>query len=247
MPWTTLATGSPAVPYAARASAPRSAAVAWLSMALLGLALLLAWDASGLDLPLARWFGDAHGFAHRDDWWLTKVLHDGARNASWVLTASLAAMVVWPLGALRRLSRRERVGVLVGVVASVAVMSLMKTTSTTSCPWDLQEFGGRAAYVSHWRWGVTDGGGGHCFPAGHASAGFAYLGGWFWLRRVAPRAATVWLTGALLLGLGLGAVQQLRGAHHMSHTLWTAWLCWTVSGAVWWALRGWASRTRPAR
>ena len=67
------------------------------------------------------------------------------------------------------------------------------------------------------------------------------VGGWFWLRDRAPRAATVWLCAALLAGTALGLAQQIRGAHFMSHTLWTAWLCWTVAGAVWWALRRWAA------
>ena len=43
------------------------------------LALALAWDASALDLPLARWFGTAQGFALTHDWWLQNVLHTGAR------------------------------------------------------------------------------------------------------------------------------------------------------------------------
>ena len=30
-------------------------------------------------------------------------------------------------------------------------------------------------------------------------------------------------------GFALGLAQQMRGAHFMSHTLWTAWLCWTAS------------------
>lgn len=25
---------------------------------------------------------------------------------------------------------------------------------------------------------------------------------------------------------------QLRGAHYLSHTLWSAWLCWTIASAV---------------
>ncbi len=33
----------------------------------------------------------------------------------------------------------------------------------------------------------------------------------------------------LLAGLLLGAAQQLRGAHFMSHTLWTGWICWSVA------------------
>lgn len=30
----------------------------------------------------------------------------------------------------------------------------------------------------------------------------------------------------LTLGLVFGIGQQLRGAHFLSHDLWTAWLCW---------------------
>jgi membrane-associated PAP2 superfamily phosphatase len=32
----------------------------------------------------------------------------------------------------------------------------------------------------------------------------------------------------LVTGFVAGATQQLRGAHFMSHTLWTAWICWAV-------------------
>src|SRR2546425_7832764 len=35
---------------------------------LAALAVVLAWDASALDLAMARWFGDADGFALRSDW-----------------------------------------------------------------------------------------------------------------------------------------------------------------------------------
>jgi len=35
--------------------------------------------------------------------------------------------------------------------------------------------------------------------------------------------------GRLQAGFALGLAQQMRGAHFMSHTLWTAWLCWAGS------------------
>ncbi len=79
---------------------------------------------------------------------------------------------------------------------------------------------------------MTDGGPGGCFPAGHASAAFAYAGGWFAWRRAAPALARRWLFGALAAGLLLGVAQQMRGAHYMSHTLWTAWICWTAGFAI---------------
>ena len=36
----------------------------------------------------------------------------------------------------------------------------------------------------------------------------------------------------LIAGLALGLSQQMRGAHFMSHTLWTAWFCWVTALAI---------------
>jgi len=193
-----------------------------------GLLALLLWDASGLDLAMARWAGGPHGFALRDDPVFIQVFHEVPRLLSWLCVAGLLVAIRWPVGLLRRLARAERVQLALTVLASVIAVSLLKHGSHSSCPWDLREFGGTAVYVSHWAWGVSDGGPGGCFPAGHASAALAYVGGWFVLRRRLPRAAAVWLASALVLGLALGLAQQWRGAHYMSHTLWSAWICWSI-------------------
>lgn len=211
-----------------------------LASTALALVLLLAWDASGGDLWLARWAGGAAGFPWREEFWLTEVLHRGGKALGWVVWLGLLPMLRWPRGVLRRLTPGERWQLVLSALAGVAAVALLKHFSQTSCPWDLAEFGGRAQHVSHWLWGVRDGGPGHCFPAGHASAGFAFVGGWFALRRCAPRAATAWLAAALLAGLLLGISQQLRGAHFLSHTLWTAWVCWLVGWACDLARRGMA-------
>ena len=205
-----------------------SSTLRWTAGSLL---FLLAWDASGLDLVLAHWFGTAQGFALRDHWLFTTVLHEGARRLSWLLVVGLSLAVWWPVGVLRQLDRWQRLQLVVSILLGLALVVAIKRISSTSCPWDLAEFGGLARYVSHWRFGLVDGGGAHCFPAGHASAGFAFVGGYFVLRDRAPRAARIWLAAALAAGLVLGVSQQMRGAHFMSHTLWTAWLCWTVAWA----------------
>ncbi|VTU31313.1 PAP2 (acid phosphatase) superfamily protein [Variovorax sp. PBS-H4] len=204
-------------------------ALAWTLLTLL---LLLAWDASGLDLVLAGLAGTPTGFPWRENAFLVHVMHEGARSLSWLLLAALFAAIRWPVGVLRRLRMRERAQLAFTVLAAVLVVTLVKQASATSCPWDLKAFGGMAHYVSHWAWGLRDGGPGGCFPAGHASAGFAFVAGWFVLRRVSPSAARAWLACALGAGLLLGLAQQQRGAHYMSHTLWTAWLCWTTAFAV---------------
>ena len=195
---------------------------------LLALAGLVAWDAGGLDLALAHAFGTAHGFPLRDQWFLVQVMHEGARRLGWLLVLLLTLGVWWPLGVLRRMDASERLQMAVSALLALAMVSITKNLSNTSCPWDLAEFGGVARYASHWALGMLDGGGGRCFPAGHASAGFAFVGGYFALRRRQPRAARWWLAGALAAGLILGGAQQVRGAHFMSHTLWTGWMCWVT-------------------
>jgi membrane-associated PAP2 superfamily phosphatase len=199
---------------------------------LLALALILCWDASGLDLPFARLAGTPNGFPWRDHAMFELVLHEGPRRLSWVCLIGLVIAIRWPFSVLRRLTRAERVQLALTVMASVVAISLIKTGSSTSCPWDQAEFGGMAHFVSHWHWGARDGGPGKCFPAGHASAAFAYLAGWFVFRRRDPAIARTWLWTALALGLVLGLGQQWRGAHYMSHTLWTAWLCWTIAYVI---------------
>jgi len=192
------------------------------------LPLLLAWDFSGGDMQMAMLWGDSTGFELRQHWWMVKVMHEGMRALGWVFLLALLAGIWRPWGALRSLASAERAGLFVSVLCAILSVTLIKGFSQTSCPWDLQVFGGTVPYVSHWAMSVRDGGGGHCFPAGHASTGFAFMAAYFGLRQSGSRAAFRWLVLAMLVGFVLGISQQMRGAHFMSHTLWTAWLCWTV-------------------
>lgn len=203
-----------------------------LAPTLLGLALLVLWDRSGWDLPMARLFGSAHGFALESHWLWRDALHDDLRLWPWVLELALLMGIFWPFGTLRQLPMVRRVQLALTPFAGLLLVSGLKFYSRSSCPWDLQEFGGVASYVSHWAWGVRDGGSGGCFPAGHASAGFAFLGGFFAFRHTLPKTAWRWFAGAMLVGTVFGLAQQMRGAHYMSHTLWTAWLCWSAAAAI---------------
>lgn len=198
---------------------------------LLALILLLAWDASGLDLGAMRLAGDAHGFALRETWFVRDLIHEGGRLMSYVAILFIVLLNLWPR-LLPALTTRERRWWLVTTLVCLAAIALIKQASLTSCPWDLAEFGGAAQYVSHWALGERDGGGGHCFPSGHASAAFSYLAGGWALARAYPKAAWAWVAVVVGLGVVYGLGQMVRGAHYPSHTMWTGWICWALTVAA---------------
>lgn len=204
---------------------------------MLGLLAVLAWDASGADLAVTRWFGSAAGFEWRGHWFAADVLHEGGQWLGRVLFVVLLVNVFRPLPVIGAMPRRERVVWCVVTLVCAVLIALLKHRSRVSCPWSLAEFGGTARHISHWSvaawWGGGDGGPGGCFPSGHASAAFSFFAGWFALRGRAPRAARAWLLGVWTFGLLFGLTQLARGAHYPSHTFWTAWLCWTASLLLW--------------
>lgn len=197
-----------------------------LLVTLCAAAALLLWDLSGLDLAVSAWFGSPQGFALRDAWWTRDLLHEGGRRLSMVVLAVLLIDCWRPLSSGP--DRRTRLAWLGATLASLLVVPGIKRVSATSCPWDLSLFGGMARYVSHWQIGVGDGGGGHCFPSGHAVSAYAFFSLYFLWRDHRPQLARAMLIAVLLLGGLFGFAQLARGAHYPSHVLWSAWLCWTL-------------------
>lgn len=218
---------------------------------LIALSLTLLWDWAGADLAVMQLIGGPRGFALRDQWLLSRVLHDAVRQAAVLFYLLIWVWAAWPArwqrgpAALWTLPRRERQVIAVLIALSLLAVNLVKNASQTSCPWDLQAFGGPAHYVSHWTLGLRDGGSGRCFPGGHASSAYAFLGlclPWLLPPAGLPRAQAAgwrWLGFVLAAGAVAGAVQTVRGAHYPSHTLWTLVICAGVSLAGWRVAQRW--------
>lgn len=201
--------------------------LAWLLAGLLG---LLVWEFCGADLWLIRMYGTPQGFAWQHHLLMSRVLHDGGRWLAWLALAILAwdAWVqMWPGPC-----RRDRLLAIALVLLATLAISGLKRFSMTSCPWDLAEFGGHWPYVPHWWWPMRDGGPGHCFPSGHASSAFSFFLAWAIWRHFNVRMARIMLAASLSLGILFAWVQMARGAHFLSHSMWTAWLCWAAATGV---------------
>lgn len=201
--------------------------------------IVVAVDASGADAWFTSLYGTAHGFAWRDHWLTRDVIHRGGRIVSWILFGVTVLAMARPWHAIQQVSARTRAWWFACTALCLILIPTLKQFSLTSCPWDLQVFGGNARWVSHWAFGVADGGPGRCFPSGHASGAFAFFAGYFAMRNHAVRHARVWLAIVIVLGIVFGWGQLMRGAHHLSHTLWTAAICWTATALTWHASQRW--------
>ena len=201
----------------------------WLPLALFTLVALLV-ELSQIDLVLAealyRWQGGAW---HLRQHWLTEdLLHTGARKALILCWLSLLLMRLLPsprLGPWRPALNY----LLVSSMTSVLLVGWIKSWSQVDCPWSLLQFGGDLPYVAIFAERPGGMPSARCFPAGHASSGYGWLGCYFLALHYRPAWRWRVLAGVCLLGLVLGGAQQLRGAHFASHDFWTLGISWLVA------------------
>lgn len=210
----------------------------WHEMALVLLAVVaLSWplQRGGGDFWIAdhlfAWQGGQ--WAARDAWWAAQLLHTGVRRlaiACWLLTA-----LTWWAGTRGRIApnwRSPLAYLAVTLLVSTVLLTLLKRYSGVDCPWDLVRYGGSRAYLPPFSGITADASPGACFPASHAGVGYAWVATVFALARVRPAWCGRALATSLAIGFLFGLVQQLRGAHFLSHDLWSLALCWLTAAVM---------------
>jgi len=213
----------------------------WVALILAGcaVAIILLETLTDVDMRLARAAAGsgAAAFPLRHAWWAATVGHGLMKNV--MIALGLCAVLPALADLIRPCARwDERFRLRLRVVALSALLvpltvSLLKQASSSHCPWDLIEFGGTETYVRLFEAVPSVVSPGQCMPAGHASAGLWLVAlAVFWLPE-RPRFACA-VGGAMLsLGLAMGWIQQLRGAHFLSHTLWSMWIACAIVSLLW--------------
>ncbi len=128
--------------------------------------------------------------------------------------------------------RRGCVRVLLSLTTVVLLAIGGKEVTRVHCPNALKEFGGAAPYVKLLEKYPSDYNDkrGNCFPAGHASGGFALFSLYFLFRQKKYQRLG-WAIG-FVLGWAMGGYQMLKGAHFLSHTLVTMFLSLVLISAI---------------
>ena len=216
-------------------SAPRllgARQIMLLCAALLAGAPAIAWigRATGIDLVLADavYDGATRSFPWRHAW-LTETFSHGILKAGLTLAAAcfiLAAArdVLRPSAGRDALGRLRLRVVALSALLVPLVIGMLKQASAAHCPWDLARYGGSKPYLRLFDALPSGVAAGHCLPAGHASSALWLLSLCVYWLPARPRAAWRAALAALLFGGLVGWMQQLRGAHFLTHTLWSIWL-----------------------
>jgi len=202
------------------------------SVVLLGFSFWII-DLGGIDTAIQDWIYDPAS----QSWPITKsdrllrlIFYDAPKIAIIAFAAGVFAALLWSFWDQRWAAYRRHMAFLLVILALVpGIASLGKAWTNIYCPAQLSRYGGsvpRTGLLEPYPKTFVQEKRGRCFPAGHASGGFALLALFFVLNRPAARIA------GLITGLGagwlMGGYQMLIGAHFLSHTIFTMVLAWIL-------------------
>lgn len=203
---------------------------AWVLLIIAGICIILLGEYTRIDLLIEDYYFDSarNVFPWRGSWFANDLMHGYVKKiivySGYLLY--LLLLIDW-MRPWKNLTEFARFRLRFVAVASFLIPLLVRTIkqySVLECPYNIQRYGGEAPFLTlfdHVPAGIEVG---QCFPAGHATVGI-WLAAFcvFWLPYRPKMATKVFFIG-LGIGFAMGWVQQMRGAHFLFHTLWTAWL-----------------------
>ncbi|MCB1645837.1 MAG: phosphatase PAP2 family protein [Pseudomonadales bacterium] len=179
--------------------------------------LLLIWKVTAFDTLITGWFFDpvTMSFPQARHWFWESVMHDGVKDL--VIVVALATL--FGIFYFRGAYRRALLFAFGSMIFTTTVVAIIKYQSNVACPWDMAEYGGD----------VVAGAGGGCWPSGHASTGYCLFALFFAARWLGKDYSGRIFAGVMMLGTLLSVSQTVRGAHFLSHGMWTGVIIWTLN------------------
>lgn len=158
------------------------------------------------------------------------IFYDGIKRALLIIGAIF--IITYLYAVLKDRLKSYQKGLLIVVLSSILVPSVvggLKKTTNMPCPHAVIRYNGELPRTAVWECYApqyADKKQRACWPAGHASAGFALLSLYFLFH--SRRNKIFVLGGAMIVGWSMGIYKMLVGDHFLSHTLITMILAWLL-------------------
>lgn len=220
----------------------------WIPLLIFAAAIaLITWQHLDWRLAHSLYLEQGGGWPLRKAFLTETLIHKRGHDLS--IVAWLVALAIW-LASFKRASlrawRRPLGYLLLSVLLATLLISWIKSWSNIDCPWDIVGLGGDRPYISVFATRPAGLPHGRCFPAGHASGGYAWMALYFFCLMARPHLRWRGLAVGMGVGVIFGIAQQFRGAHFISHDLWTAMICWMVAFGLYRAFQRGAQSTAPS-
>ncbi|RYZ91857.1 MAG: hypothetical protein EOO68_23470, partial [Moraxellaceae bacterium] len=124
-----------------------------------GFVLIRYW---AVDEQLAIIFSNDAAWPYKDNWWLTKVVHNLGHKLT--IIAYVLVFIYWAVKRIQGVKAQAIGYALTAIAISVLVINLCKTLLHFPCPWDAANSLGQLIPYA-WRPNAAG-----CFPSGHASS-----------------------------------------------------------------------------
>ncbi len=162
------------------------------------------------------------------------VFYDGIKG---LLLAFTAALLITAIAFRKKplvMAYKRRLWLtLLSIALILATVTGLKDYTNVACPGQLTAFGGTIPHIKlfdHYPPDQRPAKTQQCFPAGHASGGFALLSLVFLFKTRRNQRRTI--TAGLSLGWIMGTYKMLIGDHFFSHTLTSMLLAWCIICAI---------------
>lgn len=143
--------------------------------------------------------------------------------------AILVALIVFHKKTIVNTYKKGLVIILLSAIFVPSIIGGLKAVTNTPCPKNIEHYGGNYlnitvfdSYPKDFKQKSNI----RCWPAGHASGGFALLSIFFLFKRTSNRKKV--FIFALMIGWSMGIYKMSIGDQFLSHTLITMFLAWII-------------------
>ncbi|MCF6202944.1 MAG: phosphatase PAP2 family protein [Methylococcaceae bacterium] len=168
------------------------------------------------------------------DFWLTKeIFHDWGQNLSKGM-GGIVFLVLLMSFFIEKLKKHSKLllFLLVASISGPIFIAILKSSTHIYCPWSLKLFGGNRPYIHLFDRVDSSLPIGHCFPGGHSGGGFAFVSLYYFFVLINPKYKFYGLGAGLIIGLVFGLTQEMRGAHFLSHDIFSLFICWATASTL---------------
>ena len=201
--------------------------------AILLVAVIALFQFSNLDIFVQSFFYNfetKNWLINKDEPILKFFFYDGIKN----LLILFAVAILFSLIFLRKkeLIQEYKKGLIIVLLAAIfvpAIIGSLKAITNTPCPCNIVYFNGKYPDIKvfdSYPKGFIQTSKAKCWPAGHASGGFALMALFFLFKT--PINQKKGLISALVIAWSMGTYKMLLGDHFLSHSIITMIMAWLI-------------------